>query len=82
MSLSRPSRPLPSVGGWSHAGQMTEVTAQRTERGVRVTGVRRYLGYTDTNFFTDEDARTLASWLRRDGDLDAAEAVEAVLDDC
>lgn len=60
---------------------MTEVTASRTERGIRVAGVRRYLGYTDVNFFTDADAVNLASMLRRDGDLDGAEAVERVLDD-
>lgn len=55
------------------------VTATRTERGVRVTGVRIYLGYTDTYMFPVDDARTLAQWLRRDGDTDGAEAVERAL---
>lgn len=60
---------------------MTNVTATRTAHGVRVTGVARYLGYTDTMVFPDEDARVLVSWLRRDGDDLSADAVEAALDD-
>lgn len=60
----------------------TDVTARRTEHGIRVTGISRYLGYTDNYVFPDDaDARTLASWLRRDGDEEGATAVEAVLDD-
>lgn len=58
----------------------TDVTARRTEHGIRVSGVRRYLGYTDVMVFSDdEDARTLASWLRRDGDEEGATAVERAL---
>lgn len=52
------------------------VTATRTEHGVRVTGVAKYLGYTNALVFPVDDARTLAEWLRRDGDDAGAEAVE------
>lgn len=57
----------------------SRVTATRTEHGVRVTGVRVYLGYCDTYVFPVADARTLAAWLRRDGDTEGAEAVERAL---
>ncbi|CPW95165.1 hypothetical protein [Mycobacteroides abscessus] len=55
------------------------VFATRVDGGVLVSGVRRYLGYTDRNFLTDEDAAVLVSWLRRDGDEEGAVAVERAL---
>ena len=56
------------------------ITATRTAHGIRVTGVRGYLGYTDTVIFTeDDDVRTLAAWLQRDGDVTGAEVLIAVL---
>lgn len=55
------------------------VTATRTERGIKITGVEGYLGYTNVTVLDDDGARTLISWLRRDGDRDGAAAIEQVL---
>ncbi|WP_074377099.1 hypothetical protein [Mycobacteroides abscessus] len=54
------------------------VTATPVLGGLRITGVTRYLGYTN-NMVLPSDARTLAAWLRRDGDVEAAEVIEAAL---
>lgn len=55
------------------------VFATRVDGGVLVSGIRGYLGYTDRSFLTAEDALTLVSWLRRDGDEEGAAAVERAL---
>lgn len=56
------------------------ITVMRTAHGIRVTGVRGYLGYTDTVILTkDDDIRTLTAWLQRDGDVTGAEVLIAVL---
>lgn len=55
------------------------VTVTPVLGGLRITGVTRYLGYTDNVVLPPSDARTLAAWLRRDGDVEAAEVIEAAL---
>ncbi|SRX94504.1 hypothetical protein MSP7336_02758 [Mycobacterium shimoidei] len=55
------------------------VFATKVDGGVLVYGIRGYLGYTDRNFLTDDDALTLVAWLRRDGDEAGAAAVERAL---
>jgi hypothetical protein len=55
------------------------VTATRTEHGIRITGVRGYLGYTNVVTLSDDDALTLITWLRRDGNSAGANVIEQVL---
>ncbi|BBX33663.1 hypothetical protein NJBCHELONAE_02290 [Mycobacteroides chelonae] len=57
----------------------SSVTVTPVLGGLRITGVTRYLGYTDNVVLPPSDAHTLAAWLRRDGDVDAAEVIEAAL---
>lgn len=56
-----------------------KVTAFVHDGLVHIHGIRRYLGYTDSNRFDVEQARQVAASLRRDGDEKGATAVDVAV---